>query len=81
MATAIRVRSTILRAPLKATGGAAVIGRGALRQPKTRNKASIAIAVIIQIAILLPRRNYLSREGVMILPQGRCLVMLVTAAW
>ena len=59
IATTIRVRSAILGTPPKAAGRAAVIGRGALRQPKTRNKASTVITVIIQAAILLPRRSHL----------------------
>lgn len=79
IATTIRVRNTILGARPKATGGAAVIGRGVLRQPKTRNKASIATAVMIQAAILLPRRNL--NHLFWILPQGCCLVMPVAAAW
>jgi len=55
IATTIRVHSTILGALPKAAGGAAVIGRGVRRQPKTRDKASIAIAMIIQVMISLPR--------------------------
>lgn len=75
----VRVRGAILGAPLKASGGAAVIRHGVLRRPGTANTRS-AEANIAITAIMSPWRGYLFGEGATMLLLGCCLVMPAIAA-